>query len=90
MVTALSYLPVAVIAVVLAVDLLSVFVFKAVFTFPHEPLGFHNFRWGRRIQFIAMEVIALAIGVPVYFLCRKIVEFEKSTASVLREYANLI
>jgi hypothetical protein len=89
-VTALFYLPAIVIGLTIVADVLSVYLFKAVFSFPHEPLGFGSFPPVRKIQFIVMELIAVAIGIPTFFLCRKIIEFEQSTATVLREYSQLM
>jgi len=90
LVIALFYLPVVVIAITILADFLSVFFFNAVLSFPHQPLGFASLDLTRKIQFIAMEVIALAIGIPTLFLCRRIIGFERSTANVLREYAKLV
>jgi hypothetical protein len=89
-VTFLFYLPATVIALTIAADILSVFVLKAVFSFPHFPLGFRGAGLGRQIQFVAMELAAVAMGVPTFLLCRRIIDFEQSTATVLREYANLL
>jgi hypothetical protein len=89
-VTVLFYLPAVVIALTIMADLLSVFFLNAVFTFPHAPLGFRDATLGRKVQFVAMELAAVGIGVPTFFLCRKIIDFEQSTGAVLREYAQLI
>jgi hypothetical protein len=89
-VTFLFYLPAAVIALTIVADLLSVFVLKAVFSFPHFPLGFRHSSLGRQIQFIAMELAAVGMGLPTFILCRRIIDFEQSTAAVLREFAKLL
>jgi hypothetical protein len=88
-VTVLFYLPALAIALTVLADVLSVYKLSAVFTYPHAPLGFGGFPLGRKIQFLAMEVAAMGLGLPTFFLCRKVIRFEQATASVLRSYQDI-
>jgi len=88
-VTVLFYLPALVIALTILADLLSVYKLSAVFAFPHTPLGFNAFSPGRKIQFLFMEAAAVCLGIPTFFLCRKVILFERSTANVLRAYQEI-
>jgi hypothetical protein len=88
--TFLFYLPAVVIVLTFLADVLSVYAFKAVFSYPHNPLGFGDLSAEQKTRFIFMEAIAATIAVPTFFLCRKIIHFEKATASVLREYLRLL
>jgi hypothetical protein len=89
-VTFLFYLPAIVIALTIFGDVLSVYKLQAVFSFPHEALGRGEFTPELRSRFIVMELLAISIGIPTFYLCRKIIHFEKSTAIVLREYLKLL
>ena len=88
-VVVLFYLPAIVIGITIMADLASILWLPAVFSFPHGPLGFSTSSLRVRIQFIAMELGAMAIGIPTFLLCRRIIEFEQSTATILREYSQL-
>ena len=85
----LFYLPAIVIGITIAADVASVLWLPAVFSFPHGPLGFSTSSLKLRVQFVAMELGAMAIGIPTFLLCRRIIDFEQSTATILKEYSQL-
>jgi hypothetical protein len=89
-VTFLFYLPAIVIGLTILGDILSVYKFHAVFSFPHDALGKGELSPELRNRFLIMELLAVSIGVPTFYLCRKIIHFEKSTAMVLRQYLKLL
>lgn len=84
---ALVFLPPISILFLIISDILTVYVKKASFRYPHTPL-FGHLNLGAAVKLITMDALAFALLILITVLCAKIVYYAECTGAVLREYAD--
>jgi hypothetical protein len=83
----LVFLPAIAIFFLIVSDIMTVFVMKACYRFPHTPLIDMHLASGDLFKIVLMELLATILLAIIIILCTKVLNYVERTAERLREYA---